>query len=214
MYRAIQETGAEVTLEIGMAHGISTLFMCQAHFDRSYGYHIAIDPYEVSKWKSTGLNNVERAGFKKHLEFHGQSSHEVLPKLLEDNLKIDLALSDGGHLFDFSMVEFFYLDRLLKPGGLIFFDDLWMPSTRKVISYILRNRMYEVDATYSNQMHSIYSKVRQFLGNVINSPYDVKASHLPLSAHAFNTDTSNFGILKKVKDDTRNDDNWSDYVSF
>jgi len=47
------------------------------------------------------------------------------------------------HLFDFALVDFFYVDKMLRQGGFVAFHDMWMPSLRKLVSFIVRNRRYE-----------------------------------------------------------------------
>src|SRR5688572_19806288 len=63
LYNLIRKTKAANTLELGLAYGLSTLFICQAHHDNGLGYHTAIDPLERTHWKSIGLLNVQKAGF-------------------------------------------------------------------------------------------------------------------------------------------------------
>ena len=67
---------------------------------------------------------------------------ECLPKLLARNDKIDFAFLDGQHTFDYVLVDFFYVDKILSVGGIIVFDDLQYPSVRKVCRYVLTNLCY------------------------------------------------------------------------
>ena len=48
------------------------------------------------------------------------------------------------HRFDDVLVDFYLSDQVLAEGGLIAFDDMWMPSVRTVQSFILSNRKYEI----------------------------------------------------------------------
>jgi predicted O-methyltransferase YrrM len=133
----------ERTLEIGLANGLSCLFFCQAHEVRGSGRHTAIDPWQSTHFKSVGLLNVQRAGLEGRLRFFDAPSHEVLPRLAAQREVIDFAFIDGRHLFDYVLVDFFYIDQLLREGGYVAFDDLWMPAVRKVVTFVLRNRAYE-----------------------------------------------------------------------
>ena len=144
IYKLIRENGLNNTIEIGMAYGLSTLFFCQAHSDNGSGHHVAIDPFEDELWESVGLLNVRRAGLEKFLEFYDSPSHEILPRFVADKKFVDFIFIDGSHLFDYVLLDFFYADKLLRNGGYIMFDDLWMPSIRKVMAFIMENRNYEL----------------------------------------------------------------------
>ena len=47
LYSMVSREQLGRTLEVGMAYGLSTLFICQAHGDRGSGAHTAIDPYQT-----------------------------------------------------------------------------------------------------------------------------------------------------------------------
>jgi len=144
LYDFVRKVRPGRTLEIGMAYGISTLFICQALHDNGMGAHAAIDPLEESKFRSLGLLNLDRAKLKHLVQLHGAPSHQVLPQLCLENERFDFAFIDGRHVFDFVLVDFFYIDRLLPVNGHVAFDDLWMPSIRKAVSFVLRNRPYRL----------------------------------------------------------------------
>ncbi|NJR75273.1 MAG: class I SAM-dependent methyltransferase [Scytonema sp. CRU_2_7] len=117
----IQKYNLERTLEVGMAYGLSTLFICQAHQDKGTGIHTAIDPMQNNLWKSIGLLNIERAGLADKLRFMESCSHEALPQLLTKGEKLDFAFIDGSHHFDYTLIDFFYIDKLLHLGGYVVF---------------------------------------------------------------------------------------------
>ena len=94
-------------------------------------------------WRGIGRFTVERAGYAPLLEFHGESSHQVLPMLERQGRRIDLAFIDGWHTFDYALIDFFYADRLLNVGGVIMLDDMGYPAVRKLARYILTHRRYE-----------------------------------------------------------------------
>ncbi len=144
LYDFVRKVRPERTLEIGMAYGISTLFICQALRDNEMGSHTAIDPLEETEYKSVGLLNLERAKLRHLVQFHEAPSHLVLPRLCSQNERFDFAFIDGLHVFDFVMLEFFYIDRLLPVNGHVAVDDLWMPAVRKAVSFVLRNRPYRL----------------------------------------------------------------------
>lgn len=141
---AIRQTQAVSTLEVGLGYGISTLFILEAIADKPGAHHIVMDPNQSRDCAGIGLNNLEEAGYRDIVEFHEQSSHILLPQLERRGIKLDFAFIDGSHLFDYTILEFFYIDRMLRRGGIISFDDASMPAVRKVIRFILTNRCYRI----------------------------------------------------------------------
>lgn len=141
----IAEVRPRTSLEIGMAYGVSTLFICEA-LDRLQhrARHIVMDPNQRSQWKGIGLQNAERAGYGSLLEFHEQPSEVVLPQLLARGAVLDFAFVDGWHTFDQVMVEFYYINRMLRVGGLVVFDDADRETVNRVIRYAIRYPAYEV----------------------------------------------------------------------
>jgi len=120
LQKIIKEHKPKCSLEIGCAYGISSLYICEALREAvSSPKHIIIDyaqffPYHRwpgdpnSGWEGVGLENLKRAGYEGIVEFHEERSHECLPALLKNGVKIDFAFVDGGHTFDYVMVDFFY----------------------------------------------------------------------------------------------------------
>ncbi len=143
LYEVVKQQELDRTLEVGLAYGLSALSICQAHEDKGRGQHIAIDPKQSDKWQAIGVENVRRAGLDHRFEFLEDTSDRALPRLAAEGRRIDFAFIDGLHLFDYALVDFFYVDKMLEVGGFLAMDDLWMPAMRKVVSYILTNRSYE-----------------------------------------------------------------------
>jgi hypothetical protein len=101
--------------------------------------HLVIDPFQ-DNYDRRGLGNVERAGLAGQLELIEERSCIALPRLAEAGRRFDFVFIDGSHRFDDIFVDFFYSDLLLDPHGYVVFDDLWMRTTRLVLSYIRTNR--------------------------------------------------------------------------
>lgn len=145
LYEWIRQERPARTLEIGLGYGASALFICQAHQDNENGgYHTAIDPNESTRWQSIGRLNVQRAGLDNRFRCVEATSFEALPRLLREGKRFDFAFIDGSHKFDYALVDFFYIDKLLPVGGCVAVDDLWMPGVRKVVSFVLNNRAYQL----------------------------------------------------------------------
>jgi hypothetical protein len=95
-------------------------------------------------WRGGGLANVNAAGLAELYEFHEESSQELLPRLATEGVRAQLAFIDGWHTYDHTLVDFFYLDRILEPGGIVVFDDVGYPAIRRVCDFVLTNRAYEL----------------------------------------------------------------------
>jgi predicted O-methyltransferase YrrM len=183
------------TLETGMAYGMSTLFICQALEDNGSGSHIAIDPFQTDEFRSIGVLNVERAGLAHRLRVHEAPSDVVLPRLCADAGTLDFAFIDGWHLFDFTLVDFYYIDKMLAVGGHVVFDDLWLPAVRKAVSFVLRNKPYELVKVASTRPAPAWKRLvrigRRFAQDPLGRDWGPK-----LLPH-------NIAILKKVGEDSR-----------
>jgi predicted O-methyltransferase YrrM len=195
LYDLIRTLKPVKTLETGMAYGMSTLFICQAHQDNGTGCHTAIDPFEESTYKSIGLLNIERAGLKDRLRFYPHSADEVLPQLFLEKERLDFAFIDGRHLFDWVLLEFFYIDKMLEVGGHIVIDDLWMPGVRKAVSFILKNTPYGLVRPAAKHHVPGWKRVLRLGRRIIQNPLglDWKLKFIP----------ENIAILRKVAGDER-----------
>lgn len=131
------------TLEIGMAYGLSSLFLCQAHQDKGGGGHVAVDPCQRAEFLSIGLTNVREAGLEPRLRFMDDPDYLALPALLREGKGYGLVFIDGLHMFDYTMLDFFYADRLLDAQGFLVFDDGLLPGVARAIEYVRSNRAYE-----------------------------------------------------------------------
>src|SRR3972149_5496395 len=106
----ISEIKPEDSLEVGLAYGVSALFICDA-IKKTPGYrHIAIDPNQFGgswgdRWDGIGINNLKEAGYADIIEFYNMPSHHVLPKLAAEGRKIDFAFIDGWHTFDHTLID-------------------------------------------------------------------------------------------------------------
>lgn len=190
----IKNENLDRTLEVGMAYGLSTLFICQAHKDKGKGTHTAIDPYQTRAWKSVGLQNLKKSGLDNILRFLEAPSHESLPQLLTAKEKFDFAFIDGSHAFDYALVDFFYVDQLLVPGSYVAFDDLWSPAIRKVVSFVLRNRAYQLVKTSTTKQLPLLQRAKKVSRRLIQNPLEIDYTGLKFSSE-------NICILKKVADD-------------
>lgn len=140
----IRQSKVSKSLEIGFAYGYSTIWILDALRSRTNARHVAIDPFELTSWGGIGLYQVKRLGLTANFSWIAEPSIHSLSKLIQDQDKFDFIFVDGNHRFDDVLVDFYLSDQLVSPGGILAFDDMWMPSVRSVASFIRRNRQYEV----------------------------------------------------------------------
>lgn len=145
MNKLMRSYRVEKSLEVGFAFGFSTIWILDALLDQKGGFHQAIDPFEKSQWQGVGLKQVERLdNASQKFRWLDAYSIRALPKLMERQEQFDFVFVDGSHRFDDTLLEFYFADQLLRTGGLLAFDDMWMPSIRTVVSFILTNRDYQL----------------------------------------------------------------------
>ena len=134
-----QKIRPKVSIEVGMAYGFSTLFIADSMHEHHYGYHLAIDPFQASHWHGIATTGVQELGFEQRVRHVNELSVAGLTRMHEQGVRADYVFIDGQHTFDSVLVDFFCTDRLLNIGGIVLFDDMWMPSIRKVASYVRAN---------------------------------------------------------------------------
>lgn len=133
------------SLEVGFAYGVSTLYICQALARiGNPARHIVVDPFQSSQWRGIGLKNVDRAGYREFVELREERSEIALPQLLTENTVVDMAVIDGWHTFDHALVDFFYVNKMLRVGGIVVLDDSSMPPVGKLVDHILTYGCYRI----------------------------------------------------------------------
>jgi len=136
--------GAVRTLEVGLALGISALFLCQAVLEGG-GRHTAIDPFQEESWNGAGLRTLRDAGVTDVVDVIEEESQLALPRMVSEGREFDLGFVDGDHRFEGVFLDLYYMTRLLRPGGVVVVDDMWMPSVRVAVSYVERNLAATLD---------------------------------------------------------------------
>lgn len=147
LYGAVLARRPRMAVEIGMAFGISTLAILTALREiGADGRLISIDPRQSTGFHGIGIANVRRAGFTDRHELIEAFDYAALPRLLEQGTRLQFAYIDGWHTFDYTLLDFFYLDKLLDPGGVIGFNDAGWRSVHKVLGFVRTHRKYrEID---------------------------------------------------------------------
>lgn len=126
-------------LQVGCGQGISTLWI-----ESSLNYPHTHDVIDFS------VDNVNEAKkllskykIQKKVRFYRNYSQIELGKLFADKKLFDFILEDGEQIFDGIMADFYFLNKLLQKNGIIIFRNLWNPSVRYAIRFILNNLEYE-----------------------------------------------------------------------
>ena len=144
--------GATRTLEIGMAWGMSTLFILEALLENGAepGAHLAIDPYESIEYHGAGRRNLKDAGLEEFVEIREEASEILLPQLIVQKRHFDFAFIDGSHLFDNVFVDLVFVHRLLKPGGVVVFDDTFADAIHLACRFAETNYGYSPVADHQS----------------------------------------------------------------
>jgi predicted O-methyltransferase YrrM len=142
LHELVATTQPQRSLEVGLACGISALYICGALAPSAR--HIAIDPLQSELFENAGLIALEQAGFANRLDFYEEPSQFALPRLAQEGHRVGFAFIDGMHTFDHALLDFFYIDMLLERGGIVAFDDADIPAVRRVVRFAVTNRAYRV----------------------------------------------------------------------
>jgi predicted O-methyltransferase YrrM len=143
LVRLVRDLGLTRTIETGMAFGISTLAIGSVHQERGDGSHIAIDPVQSADFGSIGILNLRRAGLEDRVRVIEERADEALPRLRAEGVRLDFGFIDGRHLFDYALLDFFYIDSMLDVGGVVVFHDTWHAGVAEAAAYVSANRAYE-----------------------------------------------------------------------
>jgi len=146
----IRNNNCRRTVEVGCGFGLSSLFICEALSDTAGSLHVMIDPFQAMEFKNRGIRNLERAGFS-FFRLIEEPSELALPSLLREREQFDFAFIDGLHTFDHTLLDFFYLSRLIKVGGIVVFDDTSMPAVNKAVKYISTFPCYRLVGSVSGR---------------------------------------------------------------
>jgi hypothetical protein len=136
----IKKYKLEKCLEIGMAFGISAFYILTTNKDISL---TSIDPFQKDpkQWNSSGLKLIKKLKLNNRHHFIEDLSYISLPKLLNTYGKnyFDFIFIDGWHTFDYTLIDFFYADKLLRKDGIILIDDALHEGVKKFVRYIETN---------------------------------------------------------------------------
>jgi predicted O-methyltransferase YrrM len=140
--KIIEKNNFKKCLEIGFANGISSVYVLM-NKDVSL---ISIDPFQKTQWKSNGIKLLKKLNLNKRHKLIEKKSYEALPELLKKygEQYFDFIFIDGWHTFDYTLVDFFYSNLLLKINGIIIIDDALHNGVSKCVKYLETNYKFYV----------------------------------------------------------------------
>lgn len=139
-------------LEVGMANGSSSVAIMTTLRELGEGRLVSIDPFQLNPtiavdgmmrgFGGAGVRNVEQAGLSDLHTLIPDADYVALPRLLQDRRQFDFIFIDGYHSFDYTLLDFFYADLLLRPGGLVAFHDSSCVAVFRVCEFVANNKAY------------------------------------------------------------------------
>ncbi len=144
IHETLNELEATACLEIGFHSGSTAVYMLNALRKRG-GSVTSIEP---NPRDIRGFETV--AAFDPRTARHdvvAARSDEALPRLLAEGRKFDFIFIDGWKTLDALFVDAYYATRLLRTGGVLFFDDHHMPSVRTTVRMLRSHYGYQPMST-------------------------------------------------------------------
>ncbi|HWY51300.1 MAG TPA: class I SAM-dependent methyltransferase [Chthoniobacterales bacterium] len=134
------------SLEIGLAEGGSCVAICAARRDCGIlEPHLVLDPFQETLTGGAGLLELERLGLRNLVDWLPERSEDYLHEAVRRNeSSLDFAFVDGGHQVGQKLTDAFYLDKVLRPGGVIAFHDGLLISTATAVYFLVKERGYSI----------------------------------------------------------------------
>ena len=136
-----KQPGANV-LEVGMGSGTSSLVILSALSLSGGGRLTSVDPFQTETFGRDGVTRVHGAGFGHLHRLIEKPDYLALPELLAAGERFDFVLVDGYHSFDYTLVDVFYADLLLRSGGLLAVHDSSWPAVLESLRFIETHKDY------------------------------------------------------------------------
>jgi len=171
-YDFIMDTRPEQCLELGFAHGVSSCYIAAALHELGRGHLTTVDLLRYQQWFDPSIETLlARTGLREWVTVARETTSYTwfLKKMIEQQTSehvcvpcYDFCFIDGGKNWTIDGAAFFMVDKLLRPGGWIIFDDLWWScaseearSGRKV-TYSLRHDELAEDEFRNPHIEAIF----------------------------------------------------------
>lgn len=114
-------------LELGFAHGKSSCFIASTLKDMGKGHLVTIDNLSAKNRNPNIAQLIEKLGLEEYVTYYFESVsyNWRLMKFIEEHHDpiFDFCYIDGAHDWNNDGFAFILVDKLLKPNGIIVFDD-------------------------------------------------------------------------------------------
>jgi len=167
LIKNLKTSGPLIVVEIGFAYGISSLFIGEGIRQNSLekykrfphkeefakksppkkydngNRHIILDPFQYHpehKWRGVGVKHMNQAQLP--FDLRQQLSYIEMANLIDDEKlegKCSVIFIDGAHAFDYTLMDLFLADKLLKIGGYIIIDDGQMEPVMQALAFCSLN---------------------------------------------------------------------------
>jgi predicted O-methyltransferase YrrM len=150
LQRILSENDLTRSIEVGCANGLSSLFICEALSKKTAPSHTILDPFQTSEFRRSGVKKLDLAGYDFYTLIE-EGSETALPALLKAGAEFDFGFVDGSHTFDHTMLDLFYLNRLIRVNGFIVLDDVDMRGVNRAARYLATYPCYRIVATVKKE---------------------------------------------------------------
>ena len=160
IFTLIQKHQFRACLETGFHTGSTALYLAKA-VSHTGGVvtSICVDDEKKLQRGRTLL------ALKEYDKFHRlivENSNKVLPELFGSGERFDFVFIDGWKTFDHLAFEVYFFNQMLDLGGVIFFDDAYMPAVRKINLMLVRHYEYQ-EVNYSGYIKEYPLRLHQML---------------------------------------------------
>lgn len=147
MHALIREGGFKNCLETGFGTGSTALYMLDA--TRPFGGRVTSIDWSPDNFNAIGRQVIDRSGMADRHQLIERQSYLVMAEMLTANQSLDFVFVDGWKTYDYLAYECFIINRLLNVGGVIMFDDAYLPSVRHIGRLLSGHFGYE-EVAYEN----------------------------------------------------------------
>lgn len=176
LHKLVKDNAVRQVLEIGMARATSSIVIMDAlRSGGGQGRLTSVDPFqrvpEPEGYAGVGLEHIRKAGLQQFHELIEQPDFTALPILLQEGRQFDFVFVDGWHSFDYTFLDTFYADLLLKDGGILAFHDSSWPGVYKAIGFLEAHKPYQrISPRAMIQLTPLFPRLLRRFGTALKGP--------------------------------------------